>query len=70
MIYFKHFVYSKAPFYIFLFLILIATITFLVEVVFEEFDKKMKRAKSRDNGKLNKHFEEFSEAAQFKYTKT
>lgn len=51
MIYFKHFIYSKkAPFYIFLFLNMIAIITFMVEVVFEELDKRMNKAKSRDNG--------------------
>ena len=50
MIYFKHFIYSKAPFYIFLFLNMIAIITFLAEVVFEELDKRMNKAKSRDYG--------------------
>ena len=50
MIYFKHFIYSKAPFYIFLFLNMIAIITFLAEVVFEKLDKRMNKAKSRDYG--------------------
>ena len=42
--------FYKAPFYIFLFLNMIAIITFLAEVVFEELDKRMNKAKSRDYG--------------------